>query len=215
MELIYTPQLSNNWAKAWYEISKKYPFMLERIGHSFNTSQVQSKLWLAEELIKINSNFNQVALLGGWFAHILSALLFDKLDVNYITNYEIDEVVKQISYKFNTRYNTGDVTKYKAKRKNVMMELIRKDNKYPFDLIVNTSCEHMFPMHKIVNYYSKKKWLDTLFVIQSTNDDQYDDHINCVEDEYELAEQANFMDIYFTGKKLLDNGMTRFMVIGR
>jgi len=54
-----------------------------------------------------------------------------------------------------------------------------------------------------------------LYILQSSNDTQYDDHINCVDDADELADQANLVDILYAGEKLLPNGMTRFMVIGR
>ena len=33
--------------------------------------------------------------------------------------------------------------------------------------------------------------------------------------ETELAEQANLIDVMYAGKKLLPNGMIRFMVIGK
>ena len=54
-----------------------------------------------------------------------------------------------------------------------------------------------------------------MYILQSSNDTQYDDHINCVNDADELADQANLVDILYAGEKLLPNGMTRFMVIGR
>ena len=41
------------------------------------------------------------------------------------------------------------------------------------------------------------------------------DHINCVKSADELAEQAELTDILFSGERELENGMTRFMVIGR
>ena len=44
---------------------------------------------------------------------------------------------------------------------------------------------------------------------------KFDDHINCVASTDELIEQARLVDIKFAGKKILANGMTRFMVIGR
>ena len=56
---------------------------------------------------------------------------------------------------------------------------------------------------------------NTLYVLQSSDDTQYDDHINCVNDADELAEQANLIDVMYAGKKLLPNGMIRFMVIGK
>ena len=54
-----------------------------------------------------------------------------------------------------------------------------------------------------------------IYVLQSTDDDQYDDHINCVSGPEELADQANFTEILYSGTKVLDNGMNRFMVIGK
>ena len=70
----------------------------------------------------------------------------------------------------------------------------------------------MFPM----SYFKEMNKNDNyVYALQSTDDEQYDDHINCVKDENELAEQANIKQIYFKGSKVLENGMTRFMVIGR
>jgi hypothetical protein len=143
--------------------------------------------------------------LGGWFAHIITTLLMDEVNVDTVTNFEIDQDAKFISYKFNRRYKPN----YKAKRKNITISSLNEN----FDLIINTSCEHMFPMWKFreLNPQLKNSW----YVLQSTDDDQYDDHINCVKDEFHLAEQANFTDIKYSGEKKLPNGMTRFMVIGR
>ena len=82
-----------------------------------------------------------------------------------------------------------------------------------WDLIINTSCEHMFPMWKFreLNPQLKSSW----YVLQSTDDDQYDDHINCVKSSEELADQAQLVDILYSGSKILSNGMKRFMVVGR
>ena len=57
--------------------------------------------------------------------------------------------------------------------------------------------------------------LNPIYILQSTNDTKYDDHINCVNSAEELIEQADLKEIYFSGLKVLDNGMTRFMVIGK
>ena len=72
----------------------------------------------------------------------------------------------------------------------------------------------MFPMkqfHKL-----NRGFLDNpVFVLQSTNENKYDDHINCVDGPEELAQQAEMTDIIYSGTKILDSGMKRFMVIGR
>ena len=79
-------------------------------------------------------------------------------------------------------------------------------------MIINFSCEHMYYMKKIKELNPA---LNPIYVLQSTNETKYDDHINCVKDEKELTEQGDLTEIYFSGSKVLDNGMTRFMVIGK
>jgi hypothetical protein len=73
----------------------------------------------------------------------------------------------------------------------------------------------MYPMSKFKELKNTGVNDDALYILQSSNDTQYDDHINCVNDADELADQANLAEILYAGEKLLPNGMTRFMVIGR
>ena len=84
-----------------------------------------------------------------------------------------------------------------------------------FDTVINCSCEHMYPMSKFRELKNTGVDDNTLYILQSSKDTQYDDHINCVDDADELADQANLVDTLYVGEKLLPNGMTRFMVIGR
>ena len=79
-------------------------------------------------------------------------------------------------------------------------------------MIINTSCEHMYHMKK---FKELNLALNPIYILQSTNDTKYDDHINCVNSAEELIKQADLKEIYFSGSKVLDNGMTRFMVIGK
>ena len=102
------------------------------------------------------------------------------------------------------------------------MEIFKLNDKIiNFDTIINTSCEHMFPMRQ----YKKRNQegletqagfvKDPLFVLQSTSDDRFEDHINIVNSSEELVEQAELKEVLFQGKKVLDNGLERFMVIGK
>ena len=52
------------------------------------------------------------------------------------------------------------------------------------------------------------------YILQSTNEKKYVDHINCVNSTKELAEQGGLKQVLYEGQLTLDNGMTRFMVIG-
>jgi hypothetical protein len=208
--LKFTPEISNNWSRTWHETQKQRPWAFRRLLDASTESQMESKLWLATELINADIKPKHVALLGGWFAHIITALLMDEVGVDKVNNFEIDKDAHYISFKFNNRYKkSGEEIKYFSNSKNVMMATIKKD----FDLIINTSCEHMFPMWKFreLNPQLKNSW----YVLQSTDDDQYEDHINCVKSPAELANQAKLVDVLYSGSKVLSNGMNRFMVIGQ
>ena len=201
----YTPELSNNWSRAWSETQKQRPWQSRRLLDSSTASQVQSKIWLANELQKQNLKFKNVCLIGGWFAQFITPLMFDNFDINLVHNYEIDIDAKQISYKFNRRYKENN--RYKAINKNLLLHPLKEE----YDLIINTSCEHMYPMKKFRELNPNlKSW----FVLQSTNEDKFDDHINCVNSTKELVEQGKLKQVLYEGQLTLDNGMTRFMVIG-
>ncbi|SVC85279.1 uncharacterized protein METZ01_LOCUS338133, partial [marine metagenome] len=139
-----------------------------------NASQLEGKLWLGSEMEKLEIKPKKVALLAGWYAHYLTAILIDNLGAEFIMNFEIDEDAHYVSFKFNRRYK--DAGKYKSMRKNVMFQKLMTDaaleNKEdPYDVVVNTSCEHMYPMWKFreINFYLE----DSLYVLQSTNKQEY------------------------------------------
>ena len=201
----YTPELSNNWSRAWTETQKQRPWQFKRLTNSSTTSQLQGKLWLISELQKLDLKFTKVCLIGGWFAQFITPLIFDNFKVDIIHNYDIDEDAQKISYKFNRRYK--EEGKYKAIRANTLIHPLKEE----YDIIINTSCEHMYPMKKFRELNPNlKSW----FVLQSTNEDKFDDHINCVNNTKDLVEQGKLKQVLYEGQLTLDNGMTRFMVIG-
>ena len=54
-----------------------------------------------------------------------------------------------------------------------------------------------------------------MYVLQSTDEKKYRDHINTVKNVEELIEQAKITRVWYKGSKVLANGMNRFMVIGK
>ena len=210
----YTPEVANDWKQAQADVQKDYPHQFRRMLDASTASQMQSKLWLVNALEPYHPK--KVAVIGGWFCHYLTEMLID-IGVELVQNFEIDEDSKNISYKYNKRYK--DSGQYQCSVKDVMFKpLKRKENpnvdldpEYCFDTVINTSCEHMFPMKRFVEL--NRPYIDPLYVLQSTNEEQYDDHINCVSGPEELAEQADiFPDVL--EHMTLNNGMERYMVIG-
>ena len=208
----FTPEAIVNFGRAYHNVDKHRPWAFPRLTNSLTMSQIQSKIWLREELSKIQVGFDNVVVVGGWYCHILCMILFDELNAKYVCNYDTDGDAKFISYYFNERYKNAE--KYYSSQKNIFLSGldIVQNSKGKIDLVVNTSCEHMYHMSKL----KKKHFNDNqLFVLQSTDCEDYDDHINCVSGPDELSEQAGLVDVYYSGTKVLDNGMNRFMVIGR
>ena len=208
--LKFTPELAHDWKNA---LSSSEPYLLKRVLDSMNQSQLESKLWIIQELIKLEIKPKRVAILAGWYSQYIVPLLIEH-GIEFIYNFEIDRDAKDISYKFNKRYK--DQEKYQCHITDIMFkEIWRKEENYgAFDVLINTSCEHMFPMRRF-RELNKNLSGNPIYVLQSTNEDKYEDHINCVSGPEELAEQAEFVDIMYSGTKTLDNGMERFMVIGK
>ena len=210
----YCPDLADNWSKTVSNFSEKKPWLVDRVGHSMNKSQLESKLWLGTELNKIQPNgFSNAVVIGGWYCQYLAEILINHNKVNFICNYDICEDSKSISYKFNQRFKSSGQYVFSTKNLFTMKLNEEQTNKGDVDLVVNTSCEHMFNMERIRDTHFKDS--DPLYVLQSTDEDKHIDHINCVNSLEELILQAKLIDIKFKGEKVLANGMTRFMVIGR
>jgi len=210
----FTTEIAEDWKSVLSLIHHdEYIHCIKRIRDASTSSQLQSKLWLVSEIVNLNIKVDRVVLLAGWYANFIIPLLVDELGVKYILNLEIDKDVKTLTYKFNKRYkidkNRDAICLYRCKIHDVMFEPLKYGD---FDLVINTSCEHMFPMSRFRKLNKGKNYT---YVLQSTDDDQWDDHINCVSCPEELADQAGIVDVMYSGTKVLPNGMNRFMVIGK
>ena len=233
----FTTEVCDDWKALFQKISSsnnEYHHLAKRVLDSQTASQLESKLWIINELMNaleerklkifkdpylnmketVDELFRpkNIVLLGGWYAQFSVELLITHLKPDFIQNYEIDRDAKNISLRFNQRYKDKD--KYSCDVKDIMWEKFveREEERIIYDLIINTSCEHMFPMTR---FYSLNKFKNyPLYVLQSTDDDQYDDHINCVSSLDEFIEQAKITEVLYSGERKLSNGMKRFMVIG-
>ena len=201
----YTPEVANDWKQTAADVTKDYLHQFRRTLDATTASQLQSKLWLINTILDLKIKPKKVALIGGWYASYIVELLISEVGVEFVHNYEIDNDAKDISYKYNKRYK--DSNKYQCSIKDILIKSLEDD----FDIIINCSCEHMYPM---TEFYEQSPQEDALYVLQSTDDDQYDDHINCVGSSEELSEQAHIIDVLYSGTKVLSSGMNRFMVIG-
>ena len=207
--LKFTPELANDWKNALNSTETSMPYVFKRVMDSLNSSQLQSKLWLIKELNRIEIKATNVCLIAGWYAQYVVPLLLDTFpSIQLIENFEIDKDIREMTYRFNKRFK--DENKYRVAIKNIMFKELGKE--HDFDLVINCACEHMFPMWKFREINEEQ---DPVYVLQSSDDDTHEDHINCIQSADELIEQARIVDVLYSGSIKLHNGTTRFMVIGQ
>ncbi len=201
----------SNWMNSYYTTLKSHPFLVDRLKHSFEISQLQSKKWISDKLSTTDLHFTNTIIIGGWYCHVLADIL--NPFTNYMCNYETDPDAVKISKRFNRHI----ADKFTSRFVDLYMDNLNKEHvsKGKIDLVVNTSCEHMYPFYMLREKIENQINSTPLYVLQSTDEKKYRDHINTVKNVDELIEQAKITRVWYKGSKVLANGMNRFMVIGK
>lgn len=211
------------------------------IYDAFSRSQVKSKIWLVEELSKLDTDENRslgifplkgpvmsnVMVMAGWFGQLKS--IFDKkLNYKKMRIIELDRSACEAS---DYIFNLSELENYKVKAVNTNVnELTLHKNGYEWDvenfkentkysekflpdLIINTSAEHMSEdwFHQI---RFKELESNPIVAIQSNNLFDIPEHINCVHSVDHMKKKFPMKDILFEGELQL-KGYKRVMLIGR
>jgi hypothetical protein len=189
----------------------------------FSRGQLQSKLWLVNELKQIQNDLGTVFLCAGWYA-TLSTMLFEKgFKINKMRSFDIDPSCVDIAEIFNAPWFQNE-WQFKALtadihdidyEEHVWTFWSNKNNRqsYPItdkpDTIINTSCEHIVDFD---GWYAKIP-TGKLICLQSNDYVAIDEHVNCVKDSLHFAEMAPLSKVLFTGELPLEK-YTRYMRIG-
>ena len=202
------------------------------IADAFSRGQIQSKIWLIEELensrLKLQDPvYKHVAVMAGWFGQIKS--IYDKkLTYRKMRILESDKQACQVS---DYVFNLSELENYKVKSVNIdINNLTLHKNGYELDLenfttgkvlkekflpdlIINTSAEHMTDewFHQI---RFKEMESNPIVAIQSNNLFDIPEHINCVHGIDHMKKKFPMKEILFEGELQL-KGYKRFMIIGR
>ncbi|MEE9316930.1 MAG: class I SAM-dependent methyltransferase [Rhodospirillales bacterium] len=177
------------------------------LGYALNRNQVASKKWLADALFDVtDGKLGRVCVLGGWYGVLSAMLLHDpRFRIEAAESVDIDAGCAEIAESLNrTHVDSGAFTAVTAD----MYALDFEDA--PFDLVVNTSCEHVTDIGGLLDRIPA----GTLLVLQSNNYYGIEGHVNCVDDLESFKGQAPMADVMFEGGLELSN-YTRFMIIGR
>lgn len=180
------------------------------IMHFVNENQLDGKTWLVDQLIQYlpDKVFN-VAILGSWYGSI-SILLREKLGNEvHIQNVDSDKwsawygkmLCKDLIGK-HTYFLTRDAAEY----------MLDEKGPHNFDIIINTSCEHM--EQEDIDLIIAMKKPQTLVCFQSNNYDSVQSHINTKESLNKFVESLNLSHVLFTDEKEFPE-YNRYMVIGK
>jgi hypothetical protein len=187
----------------------------------FSRGQLQSKLWLVDELKKCNVDLGTTFLCAGWYATLATMLFESNIKVDKVRSFDIDPSCVDIAKVFNKPWVMED-WKFQASTQDI------KDINYSIhtfmvnradgsacqliespDTIINTSCEH------IENF---SEWYDLipegkLVILQSNNYFEIKEHVNCVGSIEEFVVKAPMNNILYSGEFDLPK-YRRFMIIG-
>tara|TARA_E500000318_G_scaffold61625_1_gene57190 strand:- start:266 stop:904 length:639 start_codon:yes stop_codon:yes gene_type:complete len=200
----------------WFRYN--HPDKFDRWMDSLHPNQIKCKEWLVHDalpMVKIprdSQNKFRVEIIGGWYGFPLIQYLVDRwtwLQIREIDIFEIDEFACKAIWKYCELFNykkvrifNQDYFTYKEKRRT--------------HLVINTSCEHMWNMDIMKEYYEEPD--RTLLALQSNDKTNEPDHINCVKTGQHLAAQADVKELY--GDKMRFNEgtpdqYTRYMILGK
>lgn len=187
----------------------------------FSRGQLQSKLWLINELTKLDLDLGVVFLCAGWYATLAAMLFESKIKVDKIRSFDIDPSCIDIAKVFNKPWVMTD-WQFQASVEDIQninysshhYTVSRSDGSILTltdtpDTIINTSCEHL---QDFVGWYSKIP-NGKLIIIQANNFHEVEEHVNTYNTIEEFSTSAPMTTVLYEGELELLK-YKRFMKIG-
>jgi len=184
------------------------------IINAVNDPQIQSKQWLVDNLVPflvkkyLYFDLKDVLILGAWYG-ITGLLLREHIDSEVkIWNIDSDPMCEKYSnilkHGIPNTENNISITSYAAE--------YFLDNNDAYQLIINTSCEHMDPddLQLLINMKNR----ETVVCFQSNNYHAEPEHINTHNSVEEFAEFLNLAHVIWKGTLKPSDDYERYMVIG-
>jgi|TARA_B110000908_G_C10237053_1_gene443956 hypothetical protein len=212
----YKTELYKNGLKAIeniYKASMHNPdvdlFRSFDIINSLNDNQIASKEHLTKAIVPILNNIKDlknIAILGSWYG-LLGVMLRQHLtnDV-HISNIDSDSLTEKIGTLLfnneNNKFYTDDAVDH-----------MFSQGKNKYQLIINTSCEHMEQDDVLLMRHRKNN--DTVICFQSNNYFAIDGHINCSNSLEEFVDSLSLSTVlHASALRIEANDYERYTVIG-
>ena len=187
----------------------------------FSRGQLQSKIWLVNELKRIGVDLGTVFLCAGWYGTLAVMLFESGISLEKIRSFDIDESTEDIAEVFNRHWVIND-----WKFKPVVQDIHDIDfNEHCYivkksgddferlwdtpDTIINTSCEHI----ENFDIWYEKIPSGKLVVLQCNDYEEIEEHVNTHATLESFAEQTPMDVELYSGELQLDK-YRRYMRIG-
>jgi len=175
---------------------------------AFSSGQIDSKLWLCQELENLFDKIDNIWIYGGWYATTAFLLRSrNNIKIKKIYSYDIDPECEKVADMINENWVSKE-WQFKSFTKDCN-ELT--PNKNEVDLIINTSTEH----------FEQLDWWNNIpkgmMVAIQGNNMPHDDHHIHTNNISEFLKTYPLSKVYFKGELNFQYptwGFTRFMIIG-
>lgn len=209
------------WLKQYLKIVKIMPD--ENIISILAKGQILGKQWIYEEMKRIGVDYGIIFILCGWSGFIARMILDSGLiQCEKIRSFDINEKCTEMSTILNWDWrikgrwfksSTQDITNMNytlcefdyIKRDGITKEKLIESPR----TIINTSCEHIKDFDSWWNKLPK----GLIAIIQSTDHEDLDEHINSVKNIEEFKKQAPMTKLLYAGERQFFY-YKRFMLIG-
>lgn len=209
----YTPEVAKDWTSAFNRIQNDMPWRTKDWMTSIGPDQLRSKKWIVDTLsslkeegtIQAPGEHDWVCQIAAWNNPFLSQMLIDYGYENIVCM-DMDPDAKLIHNAANKRLRATHSIEYKTR--DVVFE---KPDWSQFNLIINTSCEHMYPMKEV--FKNRTILPGTTFVFQGSNLYSEKGHIMCVDYVEQLIDITGLTEVHYANELQLSK-QKRFMVVG-
>lgn len=174
---------------------------------AFSSGQIQSKLWLCEELEKLFDQIDVIYVYGGWYG-VLPFLIRTRnnIKVQKIRSFDLDPYCEYAADTLNENWKWQD-----WQFKSITQDCNTVDPSEA-DLIINTSTEH----------FRSRDWWHNIpkgkFVVLQSNNMSHDDHVESFDSAHEFLIEYPMSEILYTGKldfTYPEWSFSRVMLIGK
>lgn len=204
-----TVSLNPNATTHWFNALRNLPVeQRTRALDAFWAGQIDSKVWLVDELSKLITEPSNVYIFGGWIGVLASILLQnDQGMIKKVRSIDMDPWCEQVADTVCKPYEMAD---WKFKAETADMSTYNYTWGIDPDVVINTSTEHV--VQSTYDQWYDRIPKDSLIVIQGNNYFSCNEHVRCSKNLQEFKIQNYVINPLFQGELNTDM-YTRYMCI--